>query len=96
MLPELDVRRLGLVPYGQALKMQQALVAERQAGGVSDVLLLLEHPPVITLGVGAGRSRANLLVDEMELSRRGIELHEVSRGGNVTYHGPASSSGIRF
>lgn len=93
MLPELDVRRLGIVPYGQALKMQQALVAERQVGGVSDVLLLLEHPPVITLGVGAGRSRANLLVDEMELSRRGIELHEVSRGGNVTYHGPGQLVG---
>ena len=73
--------------------MQRSLVAARQANRGSDVLLLLEHPPVMTFGVGAGRSRANLLVSESELARRGIELYEVSRGGNVTYHGPGQLVG---
>lgn len=89
----LDVRRLGVVFYDDALEMQRDLVTQRQAGRVSDLLLLLEHPAVITLGVGARRSRANLLVDEVELSRRGIALREVARGGNVTYHGPGQLVG---
>ena len=93
ILPALEVRQLGVVPYPDALEMQHALVAERQAGRISDVLLVLEHPHVITVGVGAHRGRANVLASESELSSRGIELHEVSRGGNVTYHGPGQLVG---
>lgn len=81
------------MPYGEALDLQRDLVAQRQAGHCSDILLLLEHPHVITLGVGAGRSWGNVLASRRELARRGIELHEVSRGGNVTYHGPGQLVG---
>ena len=93
ILPALEVRQLGVVPYSDALEMQHALVAERQAGRISDVLLVLEHPHVITVGVGAHRGRANVLASESELSSRGVELHEASRGGNVTYHGPGQLVG---
>ena len=89
----LAVRRLGVLRYTEALDVQKALVADRQAGRVPDTLLLLEHPHVITLGVGARHSLANVLVSPQELERRGVELHEASRGGNVTYHGPGQLIG---
>jgi lipoate-protein ligase B len=82
----LDVRRLGLVPYGEGLRLQTELVAERRAGRVHDTLLLLEHPHVITLGSSA--DAADVLVDEATRERLGIEVFEVGRGGSVTYHGP--------
>ena len=90
---ELAVRRLGVLRYTEALDVQKALVADRQAGRVPDTLLLLEHPHVITLGVGARHSRANILVSPQELERRGVELHEAPRGGNATYHGPGQLIG---
>ena len=87
-----DVRRLGVVPYGDALGMQKALVEERRGGRVGDLLLLLQHPPVITLGVRRS-SRANVTGTEAQLAARGIEVHETGRGGDVTYHGPGQIVG---
>ena len=89
----LEVRRLGTVPYRQALALQQRLVAERQAGRLPDVLLLLQHPHVVSLGVAARRSRANILATADELARRGVDVHEAPRGGDVTYHGPGQLVG---
>lgn len=82
---------LGTVPYGEALELQQACVRERLAGDAPDRLLLLEHPPVVTLGRSA--KDENLLVPADELRARGIELHRVNRGGDVTYHGPGQLVG---
>jgi lipoyl(octanoyl) transferase len=82
---------LGTVPYAEALELQRACVTERLAGDAPDRLLLLEHPPVVTLGRGA--SEENLLVPPDALRARGIELHRVGRGGDVTYHGPGQLVG---
>jgi len=87
----LEVRELGRVGYRDALKLQDELVAARRRGEGTDTLLLLEHPPVVTLG---RRARGeHLLVPETLLRARGVELHEVSRGGDVTYHGPGQLMG---
>ena len=91
--PPLEVRRLGVMPYGEALALQKDLVLERQSGKVPDLLLLLEHPHVVTVGVGARRSLKNLLVPESVLQARGVELHQAPRGGDVTYHGPGQLVG---
>ena len=88
---ELAVEWLGRVPYADALELQRKSVEARRAGASGDRLLLLEHPPVLTLGRGA--SDRHLLADAAELSRRGIELHRVSRGGDITYHGPGQLVG---
>jgi lipoyl(octanoyl) transferase len=85
---ELAVRRLGLVSYGEALTLQQRLVEQRRAGDTPDTLLLLEHPPVITLGVKLASARANVVATPAVLAARGIEAVETGRGGDVTYHGP--------
>lgn len=87
----LDVRRLGTVGYGAALDLQQRLVAERQRDLVADQLLLLEHPPVITLGARADAD--NVLASPAALRRRGVEVHDARRGGDVTYHGPGQLVG---
>ena len=92
-LAALEVRRLGLVPYGTALALQQELVAERQANRAPDTLLLLEHPHVVTLGASARRQLTNVLASPRELADRGVELHEAPRGGDVTYHGPGQLVG---
>ena len=89
----LDVRRLGRVPYQEALAMQRALVTERQAHRVDDLLLLLEHPPVITLGVRGDGGRQHIVAGDETLSARGIEIVEAGRGGDVTYHGPGQLVG---
>lgn len=83
---ELSVLRPGTVPYGEALELQGELVGRRRQGDVPDTLVLLEHPHVITLG--SGSHSEHVLVDEEERGRMGIELFEVGRGGDVTYHGP--------
>ena len=82
---------LGRVDYGEALRMQQELVALRTAGRIGNVLLLLEHPPVLTLGRNANRS--NILATDELLAARGVTLHEINRGGDVTYHGPGQLIG---
>ena len=91
--PPLEIRRLGVMPYGEALTLQKKLVADRQLGTVPDLLLLLEHPHVVTVGVGARRSLKNLLVSESVLRESGVELHQAPRGGDVTYHGPGQLVG---
>jgi lipoyl(octanoyl) transferase len=92
-IPEIfDVRRLGLVPYDEALDLQKALVEERRAGRVPDLLLLLQHPPVITLGVRRD-SRSHITASDAQLAMKGIAVHEAGRGGDVTYHGPGQIVG---
>jgi len=90
-LSELLVRWLGRVPYTKALEQQDALVRRRRSAACGDTLLLLEHPPVVTMGRSGDPQ--HLLVDHDELERRGIELHEAGRGGDVTYHGPGQLVG---
>lgn len=77
--------------YADAWALQRELVAARQAARVPDVVLLVEHPPVITIG-RAGRS-ANILVPRTLLAAQGFEVFEVERGGDVTYHGPGQLVG---
>lgn len=85
------VRRLGRVPYAEGLCVQEDLVAARQEGLGRDTLLLLEHPPVVTLGRGADES--HLLLPRKEMAGRGVEVHDTTRGGDVTYHGPGQLVG---
>jgi len=82
---------LGRVDYGEALCIQEELVALLTSGRIGNVLLLLEHPPVLTLGRNANRS--NILASDDLLARRGVTLHEINRGGDVTYHGPGQLIG---
>jgi len=89
----IEVRRLGVVPYGDALSMQRALVEERKAGRVPDLLLLLQHPPVLTVGVRGDGGRSNILAAPERLAELGIEVFETGRGGDVTYHGPGQIVG---
>ena len=89
----LTVRKLGVVPYAEALALQRALVEDRKAGRVGDTLLLLQHPPVITLGVKGDGGRSHVLATPERLVELGIELHETGRGGDVTYHGPGQVVG---
>jgi lipoyl(octanoyl) transferase len=90
---DLEVRRLGRVPYADALDLQRALVEDRRAGRVGDLLLLLEHPHVITLGTRSETARANVLATPARLAELGVELRETGRGGDVTYHGPGQLVG---
>src|SRR5205823_860189 len=87
----LHVRRLGRVEYEDGLAMQKLLVEARARGLVPDTLLLLEHPPVITLGRGA--KAHNVLWPSELLASRGFEVFETDRGGDVTYHGPGQIVG---
>jgi lipoyl(octanoyl) transferase len=89
----IDVRRLGAIPYEDGLALQQELVEERRTGAVGDTLLLLEHPPVITLGVKTKRGPTHIVASPDELDREGVTVHETGRGGDVTYHGPGQLVG---
>ena len=82
----LRIIELGTVDYREAWDLQQRLVERRQEGLARDTVILLEHPPVYTLGRRA--STANVLLDEAQLAAAGIDLVPVDRGGDVTYHGP--------
>jgi lipoyl(octanoyl) transferase len=90
---KLSVLRLGVVPYDEALARQQALVEERRHGRVPDHLLLLQHPPVITLGAKTHNSREHVLATPEALEAQGVGLFETGRGGDVTYHGPGQLVG---
>ena len=88
----LAVADLGVVPYAVALERQRALAEDRLAGRLDhDTLLLLEHPPVVTLG--RGTQAGSLPVAPELLRRRGIDVFEIERGGDVTYHGPGQLVG---
>jgi lipoyl(octanoyl) transferase len=70
----LEIRRLGIVPYAEALELQKRLVDDRRAGRIPDQLLLLEHPPVITLGVKARNDRSHVVAPPDALAAEGVEL----------------------
>ena len=82
---------LGRISYAAGLDVQRRVVAARKAGLIADTLLLLEHPPVLTLGRNA--KRENVLASDELLREKGVELHEINRGGDVTYHGPGQLVG---
>jgi len=82
---------LGLIGYAEAWELQKRVVAARKAGAIEDVLLLCEHPPVITLGRSG--KRENLLASEHVLRQKGVEFHATDRGGDITYHGPGQIVG---
>jgi len=88
----MEVRWLGHgVPYGEGLALQEKAVEQRRAGEIPDQLFLLEHPHVITAGTSA--SPENVLLSARDREELGIELFEVGRGGDVTYHGPGQLVG---
>jgi lipoyl(octanoyl) transferase len=87
----LVVERLGRIPYGQALALQEELVEARIAQQIPDTLLVLEHPPVITLGRAAKLD--HVLLSREALQAQGVEVFETGRGGDVTYHGPGQLVG---
>jgi lipoyl(octanoyl) transferase len=89
----LQIRQLGSVPYAEALALQRALVEERRAGRTDDMLLLVEHPHVLTLGVRGDGGRSHIVAGQDLLAARGIEVLETGRGGDVTYHGPGQIVG---
>lgn len=82
---------LGRIDYTRALALQQQLVELRHQQRIGNTLLLLEHPPVLTLGRNSHRS--NIVASEELLHRRGVMVHEINRGGDVTYHGPGQLVG---
>jgi lipoyl(octanoyl) transferase len=81
------------MPYSEALTLQRTLVEDRRADLIEDTLLLVEHPPVITLGVKGDGGRSHIVAAPEALAARGIEVHETGRGGDVTYHGPGQIVG---
>src|SRR5713226_2197122 len=81
----------GLIGYEEAYALQKRVVAARKAGAIEDVLLLCEHPHVITLGRSG--KRENLLASEHMLQQKGVEFHATDRGGDITYHGPGQIVG---
>jgi lipoyl(octanoyl) transferase len=83
--------QLGTIDYATGLRLQQQLVALRKADKIGDVLLLLEHSPVITLGRNA--KAANVIASPELLAQRGVEIFECDRGGDVTFHGPGQLVG---
>lgn len=87
----LQVIHAGRMEYAASLELQQRLVELRKQKRIGDVLMLVEHPPVLTLGRNA--HRGNILAAEEELARRGVTIHEINRGGDVTYHGPGQIVG---
>jgi lipoyl(octanoyl) transferase len=82
---------IGLVGYAEAWELQKRLVEARKAGAIADVLLLCEHPHVITLGRNG--KREHLLASEQVLRQKGVEFHSSDRGGDITYHGPGQLVG---
>ena len=90
---EIQIRRLGRVAYGDALDLQKRLVEQRKAAEIPDQLLLLEHPPIITLGVKTRDDRSHVVATPETLDHEGVEVFVSGRGGDVTYHGPGQLVG---
>ncbi len=88
---QLQIWRAGRIAYDDALALQKSLIAARTAAMIPDTLLLLEHPPTITLGRGA--KEENLLLSPDALAEAGVAVHDIGRGGDVTYHGPGQLVG---
>ncbi len=93
MRRDMQIRRLGSVTYGDALDFQKQLVEARKADAIPDQLLLLEHPPVITLGVKTRSDRSHVVATPEILEDEGVQILESGRGGDVTYHGPGQLVG---
>jgi lipoyl(octanoyl) transferase len=89
----IDVRRLGRLSYPDGLDLQRELVEQRRAGTIGDTLLLVEHPPVVTLGARNRAGASHIVSSPETLERDGISVHETGRGGDVTYHGPGQLVG---
>jgi lipoyl(octanoyl) transferase len=89
----LTIRRLGRIDYADALALQRQLVEDRKADRIDDVLLLVEHPHVLTLGVRGDGGRSHILAPPESLAARGVAVFEAGRGGDVTYHGPGQIVG---
>ena len=89
----LVVRKLGRVPYADALELQRSLVEQRRHNRIDDQLLFVEHPHVLTLGVRGDGGRSHILAPADALAARGIEVLETGRGGDITYHGPGQIVG---
>ncbi len=87
----LEILRLGRTDYGKALGIQKHLLRRRQEGEIPDTLVLVEHPPVITLGRRANHQ--NIYITDEMMKKEGVTIYEVSRGGDVTYHGPGQIVG---
>ena len=92
-LRAIEVRRLGVVPYVDALTRQRELVADKQANRIGNLLLLVEHPHVLTLGARGDGGRSHILASPETLAARRVEVCETGRGGDVTYHGPGQIVG---
>ncbi|MEP7225848.1 MAG: hypothetical protein ABI785_00675, partial [Gemmatimonadales bacterium] len=92
MMSRLIVQDLGQRAYGEVLELQRALCRQRIAGEIAeDILLLVEHDPVVTLG--RATRTGSLPLPRPELERRGVDVFEVERGGDVTFHGPGQLVG---
>jgi lipoyl(octanoyl) transferase len=91
LVRELTIIDLGLCPYSKAHLYQLKSVEQRAAGTIKDSLILVEHPPVITMGKSGGSK--NLLISCEEAAQQGIEVVEADRGGDITYHGPGQVVG---
>jgi lipoyl(octanoyl) transferase len=89
----IDVRRLGLLDYGASVDLQARFVEDRRAGRIGDTLLLLEHPPVITLGAKTRGRRDHVVATPEHLAAAGVAVYESGRGGDITYHGPGQLVG---
>lgn len=89
----IEIRRVGRIGYDEALELQRALVEDRRAGRVADLLLLVEHPHVLTLGVRGDGGRGHILATAERLQSLGVSVHETGRGGDITYHGPGQIVG---
>ena len=88
---DINVVRLGLTDYKKALEIQEKLLVLRQKNIIGDVFLLVEHPPVITIGKSG--SFSNIMISQKQLESIGVRVFEVNRGGDVTYHGPGQIVG---
>ena len=91
LLEKLWFADLGQIGYSECLGLQKRLIKRRAAGEIGDMLLLLEHNPVFTIGTSGGED--SLLVSPEKIERAGVEVHRTDRGGNITYHGPGQLVG---